>query len=262
MVQTTSYSMVHSDEYADSSICHRHRLPPGRRPGSLEWRWSPTRSTPLVGRARPSPSGLAALDSGDGVYDDWAHAETRELTEIVWPFRALDFLQGGITPPRCEGHQGFWDRFTFATDTPPMFYADSNLHADRLTPAHYALPASATAAWQEVHLFDAHHDAGYPHQDGPRTLQEWNARGQFSREDWMLVHYARGTRLTLTYPAWRPAGERTPPMVPRTSASTTTPRSPRPSRNVRDSPAPPVIPAGSAGSVTPGRMAGARLPSG
>lgn len=136
------------------------------------------------------------------------------FTDWVWPFRAEAFYRAGITPPRCEDLDGFWDRFTFTEPEPPLFYADSNLFAGRVTPAHYALFDGAATTWREVHLFDAHHDSGYPHEDGPATFEQWRTMGQYSCEDWMLIHHAAGSRLTLTYPAWRPQGDAHPPMVP------------------------------------------------
>ncbi|MFT9786453.1 hypothetical protein [Streptomyces rhizosphaericola] len=160
--------------------------------------------------------GAEAAHRGDPLLYDWAHAETPFLQEDVWTYRAEDFIQAGVEPPRCEGLDGFWDRFTFAHPQPPLFYADSNTHAGALTPAHYALPGDAATAWQEVHLFDAHHDSGYPHHNGPTTFEEWSEEETYSCEDWMLVHHAQGSRLTLTYPAWRPEGDSHPPMVPLT----------------------------------------------
>ncbi|MFE8975789.1 hypothetical protein ACFYM7_20490 [Streptomyces cyaneofuscatus] len=160
--------------------------------------------------------GAEAAHRGDPLLYDWAHAEAPFLQEDIWTYRAEDFIQAGIEPPRCEGLDGFWDRFTFAHPQPPFFYADSNLHAGAVTPAHYALPGEAATAWQEVHLFDAHHDSGYPHDNGPTTFEEWSEEEAYSCEDWMLVHHAQGTRLTLTYPTWRPEGESHPPIVPLT----------------------------------------------
>ncbi|MFJ6438846.1 hypothetical protein [Streptomyces sp. NPDC091416] len=158
--------------------------------------------------------GAAAPQRGDAALYDWAHAENDMLRETVWPFRADDFMRHGIEPPRCEGYQNFWDRFTFTSDNPPLFYADSNLYAGRLTPRHYALFDLTATAWQAIHLFDAHHDSGYPHDHGPQSFEEWAELGEFSCEDWMLVHHANGSRLRLTYPAWRPNGESRPPMIP------------------------------------------------
>ncbi|MGW3390742.1 hypothetical protein [Streptomyces cinereoruber] len=158
--------------------------------------------------------GSSAPHRGDAVLYDWAHAENEMLRETVWPFRAEEFLRAGIEPPRCEGHENFWERFTFTSDTPPLFFADSNLYAGRLTPRHYALFDLEITAWQDVHLFDAHHDSGYPHQHGPASFKEWEEWGEFSCEDWMLVHHAKGSRLALTYPAWRPNGDSHPPMIP------------------------------------------------
>ncbi|MET8816450.1 hypothetical protein ABZW47_31175 [Streptomyces sp. NPDC004549] len=158
--------------------------------------------------------GVSAPHRGDLELYDWAHAENHMLCEVIWPFRAEGFLRAGIDVPRCEGYEDFWQRFTFTSDRPPLFYADSNLYAGRLTPAHFALSGPKATAWQEIHLFDAHHDSGYIHDSGPASLEEWREQGTFSCEDWMLVHHDKGSRLTLTYPAWRPGGESHPPMIP------------------------------------------------
>lgn len=158
--------------------------------------------------------GLSAPHRGDEALFDWGHAENHLMREIVWPIRAEEFLRAGIELPRCEGHEGFWDRFTFTKNNPPLFYADSNLYAGRVTPRHYALFDLEITAWQDVHLFDAHHDSGYPHEYGPASYEEWAEVGKFSCEDWMLVHYAKGSQLQLTYPAWRPNGDSHPPMIP------------------------------------------------
>ncbi|WP_440581246.1 hypothetical protein [Streptomyces sp. PT19] len=159
--------------------------------------------------------GLPAAHRGDPMLYDWAHSEAVPfLQDGIWTFRAEDFYRAGITPPRCEQLDGFWDRFTFTTASPQLFYADSNLHAGRLTPAHYSLLEPGPTAWREVHLFDAHHDSGYPHRHGPATFEEWRERGEYSCEDWMLLHHANGSRLLHTYPTWRPHGDSHPPMVP------------------------------------------------
>lgn len=86
--------------------------------------------------------------------------------------------------------------------------------AGRLTPAHYGLFDLRAPAWQAVHLFDAHHDSGYPREGGPTTFAQWQEQQTYSCEDWMLLHHERGSALSLTYPAWRPDGEPTAPMVP------------------------------------------------
>ncbi|MFD7861465.1 hypothetical protein [Streptomyces sp. NPDC059783] len=158
--------------------------------------------------------GLAAPHRGHAAFYDWRHAENQLLREIIWPIRAEEFLRAGIELPRCEGYENFWDRFTFTSDNPPLFYADSNLYAGTLSPRQYALFDLEITAWQDVQLFDAHHDSGYPQQDGPESFEAWAELGEFSCEDWMLVHHARGSRLALTYPAWRPNGDTHPPMIP------------------------------------------------
>ncbi|MFF2374879.1 hypothetical protein ACFVUW_10905 [Streptomyces xiamenensis] len=160
--------------------------------------------------------GLPAPHRGPSVLYDWSHAENSLFREAIWPLRAEQFMRAGLELPRCEGYEGFWDRFTFTSDEPPLFYADSNLYAGRLTPDHFALFDMRGAAWRDVHLFDAHHDSGgySGHRGGPESFEEWMARGEFSCEDWMLVHHGNGSRLNLMYPAWRPNGDSQSPLVP------------------------------------------------
>ncbi|MGW2425204.1 hypothetical protein ACWC0C_39200 [Streptomyces sp. NPDC001709] len=158
--------------------------------------------------------GIPAPHRGDAALYDWAHGENRWLRETIWPIRAEEFLRAGIQPPRCEGYEDFWARFTFTSDNPPLFYADSNIYAGRLTPMHFGLFNLKTTVWKDIHLFDAHHDSGYPHDHGPASFEEWREIGEFSCEDWMLVHHDKGSQLTLTYPAWRPGGDSHPPMIP------------------------------------------------
>ncbi|MFD6464816.1 hypothetical protein [Streptomyces goshikiensis] len=158
--------------------------------------------------------GIPASHRGGAALYDWAHAENQLLREVIWPFRAESFLRAGIELPRCEGREDFWGRLTFTSDTPPLFYTDPNLYAGRLIPRHFDLSDLTTTAWQGVHLFDAHHDSGYHHERGPTSFGEWKETGDFSCENWMLVHHDQGSQLTLTYPAWRPNGDSHPPDDP------------------------------------------------
>ncbi|MBW3709793.1 hypothetical protein DTB58_39300, partial [Streptomyces griseus] len=57
--------------------------------------------------------GAEAAHRGDPLLYDWGHAETPFLQEDIWTFRAEDFIRAGTSLPRCEGLDGFWDRFTF-----------------------------------------------------------------------------------------------------------------------------------------------------
>ncbi|MFE7114302.1 hypothetical protein ACFU99_02610, partial [Streptomyces sp. NPDC057654] len=146
---------------------------------------------------------------------DWGHAENRWLREAVWTLRAKDFLCDGTDLPRCEGYEDFWGRFTFTDEIPPLLYADSNLYAGQVTPFHFGLFDLKATAWRDVHLFDAHHDSGgYPLEHGPTSFEDWRELGEFSCSDWMLVHHDKGSRLTVTYPAWRPEGDSYLPIIP------------------------------------------------
>jgi hypothetical protein len=70
--------------------------------------------------------------------------------------------------PRCEPTTGFWDRFTLDTDV--LLVADSNA---------YAGPLAWEDAYEEVVVFDAHHDSGYR-----QTFADYLATGDFTCEDW------------------------------------------------------------------------------
>lgn len=74
---------------------------------------------------------------------------------------------------------------------------DSNLYAGRIFPSLVDLEADG---WEEVWLFDAHHDSGYK---ATRSLKQFVERGTMSCEDWMLNHTTQGSKLRVRYPAWR-----------------------------------------------------------
>ncbi|MFG2266532.1 hypothetical protein [Streptomyces sp. NPDC048720] len=106
----------------------------------------------------------------------------------MWPFRAEEFSRAGLTPPRCEGLDGFWDRFTFTQPDRLLFYADSNSFAGRLTPAHYAPVNGAATARREVHLVDTHHDRRLPRTQLVGLLHPRGCRFQYGT---LLGHVPR-----------------------------------------------------------------------
>ncbi|MFF9265824.1 hypothetical protein [Streptomyces longwoodensis] len=146
----------------------------------------------------------------------WDHKETPFHTSpLMWATRASGFLHYGLELPRVKGWEGFWDRFQFSEDGVVLTYGDSNLHAGRLFPSTFGLDEDwgVPDRWTTVSLYDAHHDCGY---QGTGSYEKWEARGTLTCEDWMLNHHRHGSRLEVTYPAWRGAveGIEPPPLVP------------------------------------------------
>lgn len=132
---------------------------------------------------------------------DWGHRESEFfLSNMVWTTRASSFFGNDLPLPRVTKPEGgwasFWSRFTFADD--PWFgYADSNAHAGLVR------PPDGSRAFDEVVLFDAHHDSGYH----VTTYGQYLKQDTFTCEDWLLEHQRCGTdRLTVRYPAWKPSG--------------------------------------------------------
>ncbi len=125
---------------------------------------------------------------------DWTHREAPFFVDTIWSSRASDFLRAGIELPKCDGQYGFWERFKLDPDA-VMLYGDSNLHGGRLVPRTFGYTGKK---WKHVSLWDAHHDSGYH-----GTIEEWRCRATLSCEDWMLVHYDKGSQLDVTYPPWR-----------------------------------------------------------
>jgi hypothetical protein len=143
----------------------------------------------------PNPlEGGEYKDRGSEVWlYDWQHAEAPLYIDQLWETRGQAFLLNGLELPRCEGYDGFWQRFTIAPDT-PLFVADSNRHAGLMRPEDGGFPF-----YDSVWLYDAHHDCGYK----VRSLEEFAERPTFDCEDWMLIHAARDTELHVRYPQWK-----------------------------------------------------------
>lgn len=143
----------------------------------------------------PLENGIATSD--DWMLYDWGHNEDHpvEMMDFLWKQRASAFFAAGRDLPRCEGWENFWDRFT-ARPEAPLFVSDSNADTGGFLPptGH----GEATSAWAEIHLYDAHHDAGYQH-----TYTEYLTSGTYNCEDWTYPHYQRGTKIHMRYPQWR-----------------------------------------------------------
>jgi hypothetical protein len=135
----------------------------------------------------PNPLDAAATDTQSLLLYDWGHAETRLHRETLWHIRATTFAAHSVALPRRQPTDGFWNRFTLATDE--LVVADSNAHAGPL-------------AWQgglaEVVLFDHHHDSGYR-----RSYADYLTDGEFTCEDWTFPHHEASARITVRYPRWR-----------------------------------------------------------
>lgn len=163
----------------------------------------------------PNPAEWGAVGSAEQALYDWQQDETFFQIGPVWTFHGANFLRAGRPLPRCVGYEGFWDRVRFTTASPSLLFADSNMYAGGVRPVDYGLGGPPWEGWEEVHLFDAHHDCGYPDRDGAvPTLEQWTARGSYSCEDWMVVHHLDGAGLRVTHPGWRPGGDPNPAVAP------------------------------------------------
>lgn len=135
---------------------------------------------------------------------DWHHIENTFYAGPIWHIRPSAFWKIGQELPCTLPHAGFWDRFNLDGDFAALV-GDSNMYAGSLFPSIVDLEADG---WEEVWLFDAHHDSGYPQEDESghrrtRTLEEFIERDTMSCEDWMLNHAAQGSKLRVRYPSWR-----------------------------------------------------------
>lgn len=128
---------------------------------------------------------------------DWGHREAPFFIDMIWGSRATGFLANDLPLPEVtDDWKTFPERFKL-TDDATIFYADSNMHSGLIgTPDG--------GYFDNVLLYDAHHDAGY----SVETFAEWQrqhvVKGQieFSCEDWMLVHYLQGAKLHWRFPDW------------------------------------------------------------
>ncbi|MEU9457568.1 hypothetical protein ACUN29_18885 [Streptomyces sp. WC2508] len=158
----------------------------------------------------PTPASGGPRGPHDELFN-WLVADDEFHTETVWEARLRDFRSAGIDLPQVEGWQGFWDRFAFAPGA-SLAYADSNAWAAHLWPSDLGAEASA---WDSVHLYDAHHDAGY--RTNHDSFDAWKESGDGIRcENWMLAHAWAGSDLHVRFPPWRESLARPPetPLVP------------------------------------------------
>ncbi|MHC0429258.1 hypothetical protein ACX6XY_03590 [Streptomyces sp. O3] len=149
----------------------------------------------------PTPDAGAPKGNHPELYG-WPVAEDEHHTEVVWLERAERFKAAGVPLPTVSGWQGFWDRFTF-TERAPLIYADSNAWAGQLWPSN----VGGDGAWESVHLYDAHHDAGY--RQNHSSFEHWKTSGDGIRcENWMLAHAWAGASLHVHFPPWRESMDR------------------------------------------------------
>ncbi|GAA2252779.1 hypothetical protein GCM10010232_46540 [Streptomyces amakusaensis] len=155
-----------------------------------------------------------AAGGPQGPHDDlfkWAVAEDEFHTETIWEARHRDFTAAGVELPQVTGWRGFWRRFRFSAGT-VLVYADSNAWAGLLWPSDLG---RAEEHWDSVHLYDAHHDAGY--RQNHRSFEQWRTSGDGIRcESWMLAHHWAGASLHVRFPPWRQSLDRPreEPLVP------------------------------------------------
>ncbi|MEV5883058.1 hypothetical protein AB0L74_10125 [Streptomyces sp. NPDC052020] len=129
--------------------------------------------------------------------------------EAIWLRRVRAFMKAGVPLPHCKGYFGFWDRFKISPDA-TLFYADSNAWAGQLFPSNLG----DSGPWESVHLYDAHHDCGYP--PNHHSFDEWRAKGPVTAENWLLAHYWYGSQVFVRFPPWRESMARPTerPLVP------------------------------------------------
>lgn len=135
---------------------------------------------------------------------DWGHRETPLfISGPLWAHRAIGFLTNGLDLPGLSDEwRGFWGRFTF-TRNPRFHVADSNAYAahdDVMRDAYY----------DEVWLYDAHHDAGYDkasvvesRAQRRQAIADRISAGRWGCDDWMILYHATGARLHVRYPKWK-----------------------------------------------------------
>lgn len=141
---------------------------------------------------------------GESFLYDWGHQENSFMIEHMWGPRSYGFLRNDLPLPMVnDDWKTFLSRFQFSPDA-RSYISESNLEAGLIDPQH-------GGAFEQVWLYDAHHDSGYRQQ----TLKQWTKRGIISCEDWMMLRYAQGSELHVRYPQWKVGWDHEPePSVP------------------------------------------------
>ncbi|MBF6085188.1 hypothetical protein IU485_27830 [Nocardia cyriacigeorgica] len=145
----------------------------------------------------PNPAMMHEVTDVTAMYD-WGQREALFLIHEIWQSRATTFWAHDLELPLCRGYEGFWDRFDLS-QAGLMLTCDSNSVAGAVPPSLTGLEAEG---WDEVWLFDAHHDCGY----SEAQAQMFGA-GQYDCGMWMMVHQQRGSRLHVRYPQWRASAD-------------------------------------------------------
>lgn len=131
---------------------------------------------------------------------DWSKGESPLYQEMLWPGRAAVFLSYRFALPGLTGQQiGFWDRFTgHIAPRAKLFYADSNaLAASRKI-------VTQRSRFDDVWLFDAHHDAGYvKERERGHAVGKLIRGGSWDCGNWSVLYWVIGARLHARYPTWK-----------------------------------------------------------
>lgn len=142
-----------------------------------------------------SPAEERSLARADTKLYQWVHRETPHYINEVWTKRAAAFLKAGYQLPQVnEQWRTFWDNFVFHPDS-VMYYADANFHACKLRPRGFM-------HYNQVWLYDAHHDCGYEVRSYKQWLRAFLDSSLCNSEDWMLVHQMLGSKLFYRFPYW------------------------------------------------------------
>ncbi|MFE6779662.1 hypothetical protein [Streptomyces sp. NPDC057702] len=81
----------------------------------------------------PTPTAGGPLGDHPELYA-WPVREDAVHVEAIWLKRLRAFEDAGVTLPRCQRYEGFWNRFTIAPDA-TVFYVDSNAWASQVFPS-------------------------------------------------------------------------------------------------------------------------------
>lgn len=138
---------------------------------------------------------------------DWGHKEAPFFINSIWNIKAEGFLYYNYDPPRVNNEwKEFSKRFTFSPGA-MLSYGDSNAYAGNIS--------NKNGAWNNVYLFDAHHDCGYD----VKSFDEWqnilSKEMKFDCSDWMLVHLMAGSKLHYRSPQWHKQYLTEKPKIPK-----------------------------------------------